>query len=213
MEIIKAIKKISLYFLIPEAEITRLLNKDISEKKVVKRQLADKPEQYFKLVPKTPHRHENCPAKIKYFFLEEDFLLLLKKLDYIKNEIQRIGDEVGESCAESESYHDNFCYEEGSRQQRLWKDHLRYLQNIKNNSEVIQKPLANGVISIGSIVDMLNSEGEIITKRIGSYINFSDDNLSYDSPIGKALIGKSVNHEVRKKINNKEVHFIIKAVK
>lgn len=206
-----AIKKIAAQFAIPEeAIISFLANSENNKAKPSPNgKTMTKPVRPILIKPEEINSAINHHVKKKYFFLEEDYFIFLEKMKNVANEIQRLGDEVGESCAESESYHDNFCYEEGGRQQRLWKDHLKYLQNIKENAKIIKQRTIDGRVNIGSLIELKTESGNIIKKRIGSFMTFSDDDLSYNSPLAQALIGKTVNSKIRKEINNEIVYYQI----
>lgn len=208
-----AIKKISDKFSIPENEIIKLLEGVSAPQKS---NLSTSPERAKKTTTTqkagAKAEHHASPIRKKFFFLADDYLLFLKKMENVLTEIQRIGDEVGESCAESESYHDNFCYEEGSRQQGLWKNHLKYLQRIKERAEVLSLKKIEDCVNIGSKVELETENGEIISKKIGSYITFSDNDISYESPLAKSIIGKKTGDRIRGEIDKKNVYFKIKKI-
>lgn len=191
-----AIQKIAAKFSIPEQEIIDLLDGKAIPKKVETQVPVDKPKKVILIKPaEKKHRHHGI--KKKFFFLEEDHLLLLNKMGEVLLELKRLGDEIGDSCSESETFHDNFDYEEGGRQQRMWTEHLMRLRDIKENSEIIKVNSSNDCVGIGKKVTLRSITGEIITKKIGSYMTFSDDDLSYRSPLAKILIGKKMGEEIR----------------
>lgn len=195
-----AIQKIATKFSIPEQEIIDLLDGKIISKKTEVKISTDKPKKIVFIKP-IEKKHRNSGIKKKFFFLKEDHASLLTKMNNVLLELKRLGDEIGDSCSESETFHDNFDYEEGGRQQRMWTEHLIRLRDIKENSEIIKVNNSNDCIGIGKKVTLKSVSGEVITKKIGSYMTFSTHDLSYRSPLAKMLIGKKVGEEV--KISNK----------
>lgn len=205
-----AIKKISDKFSIPENKIIELLEGTPAPKK--ENQITPtKKKRFMPIVVPQEISHTHVPKK-KYFFTKEDYNLFCEKFSTVQAEIKRLGDEVGKSCEESESWHDNFTYEEGGRQQGLWKDHLRYLRNIKEKASILTQESSADYICIGSQVEFETENGEIVKKRIGSYITFSDSDLSYESPLGKILMGKKLGDEISAIINEIIVKLTIKKI-
>ena len=205
-----AIQKIAAKFSIPEQEIIDLLDGKIAPKKIEAKISTEKPKKVVLIKP--AEKKHRSHIKRKFFFLEEDHVLLINKMNDVLLELKRLGDEIGDSCSESETFHDNFDYEEGGRQQRMWTEHLMRLRDIKENSEIIKVNNSNDCVGIGKKVTLKSDSGEVITKKIGSYMTFSDDNLSYRSPLAKILIGKKIGEEV-KFLNKHELKiFVIEAI-
>jgi transcription elongation GreA/GreB family factor len=213
MEKVEEIRKISGHFGIAEEEIINLLQNDKHQKPktVPPKKISKKP-----VAPTAPIKLKFEPVKQlsdkKYFFTEDDYQLLINKMDEVLAEVNRLGDEIGLSCAESESYHDNFCYEEGGRQQKMWTAYLRQLRLVKEKSVIIKKKENPDCVAIGSLVEIETENDEIIIKRIGSYLTFSDNDLSYKSPLAKLLIGKKIGSKIQGTINGKDVSLTIKNI-
>jgi transcription elongation GreA/GreB family factor len=187
-----AIKKISERFKIPEKDIINLLEKPAGRKKTTIEKVKPVAEiKIKKLLSAYGH---------KYLFTLQDYESLLVKMEECLEQIKYHGKEVGNSCAESDSWHDNFSYEEGLRQQGVWQTRYRHLQKIKDNSEIINRSSGKN-INIGTKVEM-EVNGNILIKRVGSYMTFSDDDLSYASPLAQAIIGKKTGEEVKCLLNN-----------
>ena len=109
-----------------------------------------------------------------YYFLEEDFKDLCLKIDELKKKLEEIGQEMGDSCRQSsETYHDNFPFEEGCRQQGMVSDRLTNLISIRNRVKIVVPDIMENSVSIGKIIvikDMETNKEE--TYRIGSYDDF-----------------------------------------
>lgn len=205
MERDQAIKKISEKFAIPVAAITELLDGGEIKKKnppILKKENVDE-------TTKKKKEHVKKTAERKYLFTEDDYDLLIKKISGLLEEIRRLGKEIGDSCDESETSHDNFDYEECGRQQKMWTNHLEQFKRIKENAEIVKGKTDRDYISIGDQVEIRAADGEIIKKRIGSYLSFSKNDLSYGSPLAKLLMGKNIGDKVQGKINGKLSFFEI----
>lgn len=194
MEREEAIRKISERFKIPEGDIRRLLEKPSKGKEVTAEKTRLSTEKNG-LAMKGKNKKSPEGSKAKYLFTLQDYESLLAKMNDCLEQVKHHGREVGDSCAESDSWHDNFSYEEGLRQQGMWKTRYRQLQKIKENSEIVQNS-GGEYIGIGATVEM-EVNGEAMTKRIGSYMTFSDDDLSYVSPLAQAIIGKGAGEQIK----------------
>ena len=190
-----AITLISSHFSIPEQAIWDLLvgPKNQAPGKAASKLKTTKANEASAL----PTEHEGQAEhkrqkKAKYYFLIGDYNALLLKMNSVVEEIKRIGEEIGESCSESETFHDNFDYEEGGRQQKMWTEHFMRLKKIKENAEIIASNNTTDFAGIGNLIEMETVTGEKFKKRIGSYLTFSDDDISYKSPLAKAIIKKKV---------------------
>lgn len=204
----EAIKKISDKFGIKVEDITSLLERKNTPQPREPKKTIQKPL-------KAKKKSDVAPKK-KYFFLKRDYLLLLKKIDNVKIEVDRLGHEIGASCDDSETFHDNFDYEECGRQQTMWIRHLKNLEKIKDNVEIISdinSQPGEKSVKIGSEVQMSAKNGEVTIKKIGSYLTFIDTEISYRSPLAKLIIGKKINDEIIGIINGTESSFTIINIK
>ncbi len=139
-----------------------------------------------------------------FCFLKEDLDLLDKKMDYYVEKIKKAKKEMGESCRQSsETFHDNFPYEEASREYHILQKQYDELRFVRNRSRVVT--INNDKkISIGKIVILEDLDTGVQVKyRFGSYMNFDDENnffsISYEAPIAQILLGSKVG-DVKKGI-------------
>jgi transcription elongation GreA/GreB family factor len=132
---------------------------------------------------------------MRYFFLIEDFAELNKKIRSITNRIKSIGQEMGASCEEcAETYHDNFAFEDGERQQRMWSNQLCDLIEIQRFADIFRPSGRFSSVRIGCKVTISDvSTGEEKCMKIGSYMNFAENGaVSYNAPLPRMLLGKKV---------------------
>lgn len=208
MERDQAIKKISEKFAIPVASIVELLDGEKTKKNA---SLILKKGRANETIEKKNNHHKKIAEK-KYLFIESDYDLLSQKIDEILKEIQRLGEEIGDSCSESETFHDNFDYEECGRQQKMWMNHSNQFRRIKENAEIVKKEVVRDYISIGDIVETTDENGKTDKKRIGSYLTFSKDDISYESPLAKLMMGKKLGDKIQGKIHGKLISFKITGI-
>lgn len=213
-----AIKKISDHFSIPEDEILKALEK---RKTYPKKKEGDKKEVQKEVKKETKKDGKTNEEKIerkqknepkKYLFLHKDYNHLLKKMDEVFVEIKRLGKEIGASCDETETFHDNFDYEECGRQKEMWTQYFKKLQKIKENAEIITEATSSDVIGIGNEIHLKSPLQGVIIKKIGSYLTFSNKELSYRSPLAKKLIGKKIGDEIILDTKHKNNNFVIKKI-
>lgn len=133
---------------------------------------------------------------MQYFFLEEDLKYLEHRIDELRRIIRFYGEEMGKSCEESsETYHDNFAYEDGERQQRMWSDELRRLISIRVNAVAIKSSIDTHSVAFGNCVTITDlATFEKVVYTVGSYIvgKGRTGHISYNAPMAKALVGAEV---------------------
>lgn len=139
-----------------------------------------------------------------FYFLREDFEGLNAEIEKIADKIKEIGKDMGQSCREgAETFHDNFAFEDGERQQYMWSTRLRQLISIRNQARVVESQ--RGVkVSLGLSVTLKDvGTGKIRTIKIGSYMVFAKTEgkevISYNAPLARMLIGGEVG-EVREAV-------------
>lgn len=134
---------------------------------------------------------------MRYFFTREDFEVLNRRIDSVNDRIKLAAKEMGLSCQQtSETFHDNFGFEQAERDRGMWSSHIRQLIEVKNNAEVIVPGLNEGKVRMGRVVRILDLDTkETKTFRVGSYMILDGykteviPSLSYDAPLPKALLG------------------------
>ena len=142
---------------------------------------------------------------MRYYFLKEDFEELENSIAEIRERILLYQKEKGLSTTQSsETWHDNYGFEESERQIKRLYGQLQEIMEIKINSEIIE-PANNNKAGIGKTVKIKNLEtGEEKEIFIGSYMALKNKNsVSYESPLGKILLGAKKG-KIKKGIINKK---------
>ncbi len=127
-----------------------------------------------------------------YYFLKEDFAELDARITHLQSQIREIGAEMGRSCEEgAETYHDNFAFEDGERQQLMWSRHLHELLQVRNQAHIVAPATEAQRVGIGRKVMIEDTEtGERRVLQIGSYMVFrGGQSISYQAPLARFLIG------------------------
>lgn len=122
--------------------------------------------------------------------------------------------------AVGDGWHDNFAYEDAMRKEKmiqskinemiLQKDKLKLVEDGDYDENAV---CINDIIEVSIIYDDDDSELEII-KLTGKYLpNEQKNEVTLNSPIGKALYRKKVGSTNSYKVNNKELKvYIIRKV-
>ena len=134
---------------------------------------------------------------MRYYFTREDFDILLREIESVDDRIKLAAKEMGLSCQQSsETFHDNFGFEQAERDRGMWSNHIRQLMEVKNNAEIIVPGPNQGKVRMGRMVKILDLDTkDEKTFRVGSYMILNAEKadgtstLSYDAPLPKALLG------------------------
>ena len=141
-----------------------------------------------------------------FYFLPDDFKLLNHKISSLAETFKEIGQDMGKSCQEtSETFHDNFGYEDGARQQRMLSGRLQEMVQIRNNARVVKPPPSGCRVGIGREVEVMDEiRGERRTFKVGSYMVFCNkDTYSYAAPLVRLLIGAKEGDVREGKVNGR----------
>lgn len=151
-----------------------------------------------------------------YFFLREDFLALEDKIAEVEEKVRECGREMALSCQEgAETFHDNFAFEEGERQQRMWSREYGRLVELHRNARLVDPPTDNTVVALGKTVTMRDLETDkSVSYQIGSFLVFSSvlGRISYESPLARMIIGRRVGDECTALIAGKKRSFEIEKI-
>lgn len=156
-----------------------------------------------------------------YYFLREDIDGLDREIHRVKEEIARSLREMGDSCNESsETWHDNFGYEEGVRQSAMWSRRLSELLLIRRDVSIVDRPKNPDRVTIGTVVRIREVDSqEETTLFVTSFMNFADDQptespmrVSYAAPLAKILMGARAGEFRQGLIGSTQKNFKILAV-
>jgi len=142
----------------------------------------------------------------KFLFLRGDLVLLNKKRGDLLDKYNQAAQDSGEACRQSsETFHDNFPYEQAMRDMGLYSTMIAEIDKVMQNAMEIDFPVVVDQVTVGCNVRILDlNTDEYRWFQIGSYIvdvdvdNHGEDEghpiiVSYNSPIGLSLLGKKVH--------------------
>lgn len=148
---------------------------------------------------------------MKYYFLQEDLDALDKRILELKNKIKEVQQDKHLSTTQSsETWHDNYGFEEGVRQINFLVNNIGKLLEIKAGAYIVH-PKKNEKANIGSIITFQDETGKKKKIKIGSFLILNEGGgaVSYQSPLGKILMGAKKD-EIRKGlIGGKGKEFVV----
>jgi len=155
-----------------------------------------------------------------HYFLEQDLLALEESIKDAERRVKESIKEIGESCREgAETFHDNFGYEEGTRNANMWSARLRELHDIMAGAVLFTPEKSGDTVAIGRIVTITDADsGETMTLQIGSYMTIAPrkkdvESISYTSPMAIVLLGAKVNDIKTGGVGGKKRRFKIIEIK
>ncbi|MBN1585530.1 GreA/GreB family elongation factor [Candidatus Uhrbacteria bacterium] len=130
--------------------------------------------------------------KHKLHFFQDEITEIDTKINKLKEELKEVHNDTAESTRQSsETWHDNYMFEEGQRQLNMITSQIDDLINIRNRAEIIQKPVTTDDVKIGHRVTFKDKVlGQEKTYIIGGYMPIIKPGvISYNSPVAKQLLG------------------------
>lgn len=96
---------------------------------------------------------------------------------------------------------ENAEYFEAKEAQSLNETRIAELESLLKNAVVIETPVEEGVVSIGSIIEVKSKNGNETFTIVGSAeAKPQEGKISNESPLGRAFLGQKVGSEVEVKI-------------
>lgn len=147
-------------------------------------------------------------------FLPKNFDALERNIEILKKRLMDVSSEAGVIAHQSsETWHDNYGFEEADRERRRITSELDKLLDIRSRAKVINPPRSSESVSIGTSVTIKNiGTGEERVILVGSYmvLEKTDPNeFSYAAPLIAPLVGASVGDIVEVDIHGKLSHIQI----
>lgn len=148
----------------------------------------------------------------KLYFLNEDLEALDAKIGEMRSKLEETLKEGGESTRQSsETWHDNFPFEEAQRQFSLLAGQLQKLVDIRKKAKLIDASASSDKVKIGSVVTIRDeSSDELKIFKIGSFLALSGENskiISYNSPLAQIIMGAKIGEARSGKIGIAEKSF------
>lgn len=153
--------------------------------------------------------------------MPQKFQLTQEGIDEIKAERDRLlvrRDELARSIAiarEQGDLSENSEYQISKEEQNKNENRLSEIDNILRNTVMIERPSGRGQVALGSSVDLLESStGQKSTFSLVGSLEADPlvGKISDESPLGQALIGKSVGQDVVVEGTELTMTYTIKAI-
>ncbi|MEK7131719.1 MAG: GreA/GreB family elongation factor [Patescibacteria group bacterium] len=161
---------------------------------------------------RTPYRKPGKYSQIKPdpFLTEGKFTELKNKLDKLKNFNQPRAIEEVKRLAELGDFSENVEYQIAKGRLRGINDGILKIENHLKHAVVIIPQKQIDIVQLGHKVTVESNNKEKTYQLLGSSeTNPHNGIISYNSPIGKALIGRGVGEIIKINIDDKEVAYKI----
>ncbi|MFA5124911.1 MAG: GreA/GreB family elongation factor [Patescibacteria group bacterium] len=142
---------------------------------------------------------------MKYFFLSADYDRLIVKRQELASNYQQIKSELAEDSSQSsETWHDNYIFEQAMRDLDLYGKRLAEIDKMIRQAEIIFPANGNDSVAIGNGVELADDQGLKMVFKIGSYNSGgwleTEGNriavVAYNSPLGQKLLHRQVGEEL-----------------
>lgn len=141
--------------------------------------------------------------------------LQIKRLQISRQEekVRLTGSEVGEAAGPSCDWHDNFGYEDAKRRLEMESQILQGLTSELYDVQLITPLEQSSQIKIG-VTATIKVDGNPREVTVGGYGEFDADRglISYNSPIGRAIMGLQKEQETFATIGGKQVLISIEQI-
>lgn len=149
------------------------------------------------------------------YISQEKLNELKKELDFLKSEKRK---ELAENLQKARALGDlseNAEYHAAREEQGFTEDRIKQLEHIVKTAIVVQHRKVNGVVQVGSVVE-IKKKGERTAKKIeivgGEESDMMNGKISYKSPLGEALIGQKEETKISVKTPRGEMVYTIVSI-
>lgn len=151
-------------------------------------------------------------------FLQLDLDWLDHQIEHVRAMIRQVKLQGQESTEQSsESWHDNYNFEESQRQLKMLMNHLGGLSKARERAIVVEPLEFPTVVDVGTTVTFVDLQsGSSDTFSIGSYMVSDDlrelDFISYETPVAEVLRGLAVGESRVGKVGGHDREFRVTAI-
>jgi len=133
-----------------------------------------------------------------YLFLRKDFERLERKIGELGDEMLRVGSEMGIWASQgAETWHDNFGYEEGLRQEEMLGHRSEEFEALASEAEIVTEA-TDDKVGVGTLVELEDNMKRRRRFLVSSYLVLDrrdDREVSYAAPIIAPFMGAAVGEE------------------
>lgn len=129
---------------------------------------------------------------MKILLLPDEIKLLTKKASSLWDEYKEAWKRAGEACTQSsETWHDNFEFDDANRSMQLASKKLWEVQKILNNAQVISQIVNNKIVNIWKKIKISIDGWEEKEYTIWGYHTTIEWRVWYSAPLIQPLLGKT----------------------
>jgi len=128
----------------------------------------------------------------KDFVTQEGLEKIDREIAELEERLACTRHEKGEAAQMGNVWHDNFAFESLEQQERMLVKQLTEKKAFRHRAQVVNaSPAAVSVIEIGSTAELQFEDGTVMTLTIRGTGEGDPTNgvISYQSPVGKAILG------------------------
>ena len=155
-------------------------------------------------------------AKELYYLTADGLSRLEKQLrELIVVRRPQVAERLHSALDEGGELMENAEYEDAKNEQAFVEGEISRLQSILNNVEIISESQASGVVQLGSRVKIREkgAKEEWIYQLVGSVeANPREGRISWESPLGAALMGAKVRQKVTVQAPDGEIVYVVRAI-
>ncbi len=132
---------------------------------------------------------------------------LIEDLARAEAELAEAKRQIGEAAGGSHDWHDNFAYEQATRDAQLNMTRVLNLRAALTNVAIIAPRERVDTIGIGNnvMVSFENQDGEEFSLLGPQDVNYQPHAISFYSPLGAQLLGKTTGDSVKFKVKEREL--------
>jgi transcription elongation factor GreA len=111
---------------------------------------------------------------------------------------------------------ENADYHDAKEQQAFMEGRIKYLENVLRSAKIIEATSKSDQVRLGSVVTIVEdgtSDEETYTIVGAAEANPREGKISNESPIGAALLGRSVGEKVKARTPAGELVFKVKKIR
>ena len=134
----------------------------------------------------------------KYMFTPKGLAKLKAELEHLRKVRRQEVAEKMQRTREAGPITDDAEYEEAKNEQAFIEGRILTLENMIDYAVISTPDRHNPLVEFGDRITVLNQEGkkEVFTIVGSAEANAKQGNISLESPVGQALLGKRVGNEV-----------------
>lgn len=144
--------------------------------------------------------------------------LLNERLNEAIEKLRQTQGQKGEAYdVGGDNWHDNFAFEELSRQEMMFNRQISVIRALQNQQVLVSEPSDNDHVQIGHTISLESEDGTVREFRVAGYgetdLLSKPPALEYGAPIIFPFMGMEVGTEALVQIKGKQTTIVLTAIK